>query len=169
MRTISYLLLGILFTLVHGNALAVQGKVIIGRIEKVRIYPGNLVLRAKLDTGSKTSSLGCDSIQTFEHNGEKWVRFSVTTNNGKTTTIERKVHRVAKIKRHFGKIIKRIVINLGVCLGNVYKETEVNLTDRSGFNYHMLIGRSFMEGNLIVDPSLKYTTEPTCKGSADDE
>ncbi|MFH2012120.1 MAG: ATP-dependent zinc protease [Pseudomonadota bacterium] len=166
MRTIPYLLLGILFTLLHSNALALQNKVVIGRVENVRIYPGNLILHAKVDTGSKNSSLGCDTIQTFEQNGEKWVRFSVTTKKGKTITIERKVHRMAKIKRHFGKITKRIVINLGVCLGNVYKETEVNLTNRSGFNYYMLIGRSFMEDDFIVDPSLKYTTKPTCKEAA---
>jgi hypothetical protein len=49
-------------------------------------------------------------------------------------------------------------------LGDFYREAEVNLVDRSGFNYQMLIGRSFLAGNLIVDPSIKYTTKPICKG-----
>ena len=42
----------------------------------------------------------------------------------------------------------------------------MNLVDRSGFQYRMLIGRKFMEGAVIIDPSAKYTVEPECKEAA---
>ena len=68
-----------------------------------------------------------------------------------------------KIKNLDGKPQTRLAIYLGICLGSSYEEAEVNLVDRSDFNYQMLIGRSFLKGNAIIDPSLKYTTKPNCK------
>jgi hypothetical protein len=88
----------------------------------------------------------------------------VTNRYSKTVTIERKVHRIVKIKDHDGTPQSRLAILLGICLGSFSKEVEVNLADRSHFNYQMLIGRSFLHSNVIVDPSIKYTTKPICKG-----
>jgi hypothetical protein len=142
-----------------------QNKDIVGRVERVRIYPGNLVLRAKLDTGAKTCSLHAPRITKFEKNGETWVRFSVKDHRGLEATIERKIVRQARIKRSSGEPEVRLVVLLGVCLGTLYREVEVNLVDRAEFNYPMLIGRSFMIGHILVDPELKYTSEPACMGA----
>lgn len=140
-------------------------KSIVGRIEIIRIYPGNLDMRAKIDTGAKTSSLGCKGITAFERNGQKWVRFIITNHKADTVTLERKVIRTATIKRHFFRKQERMVVKIGICLGDIFQEAEVTLVDRSGFNYQMLIGRTFIIDNgLIVDPSLKFTTRPKCKG-----
>ena len=146
-----------------------RAKLIIGRVEKVCLSPGNILFRAKMDTGAKTSSLDCDAIMVFDREGKKWVSFTTINHNGKKVTLERKIHRISRIKRGSGKIEKRIVVILDLCLGNVRKETEVNLTDRTGFNYRLLIGRSFMMERIIVDPSLKYTTEPECRRTKDCE
>jgi hypothetical protein len=145
------------------GALSAEGKAVVGWLEKVRIYPGNLVIHAKLDTGARNSSLNASHVTVFERDGEQWVRFDVTSRYGKTVTIERKVERVVKIKRHGAKPNKRFAIRLGVCLGDSYKEVEVNLSDRSGFLYQMLIGRSLLTGSYVVDPSAKYTTKPNCR------
>ena len=131
-----------------------QNKVTIGRIEKIRIYPGNMAMRAKIDTGAKTSSLGCENINIFEREGTKWVRFKVTNYKGTTKMLERKVERTVIIKRHFGRKQERVVVRLGICLGTIYREAEVSLIDRSGFNYQILIGRTFLiDNHIIVDPS----------------
>jgi hypothetical protein len=142
-----------------------QNKDIVGRVEKVRIYPGDLVLRAKLDTGAKNSSLHAPNITKFEKNGETWVRFSVRDHKGEDATIERKVIRQAKIKQKNRDSERRPVIMLGICLGRQYREVEVNLVDRTEFNYQLLIGRSFMIGHIVVDPELKFTAEPDCVGA----
>jgi hypothetical protein len=84
---------------------------------------------------------------------------------GDKLTLEKKVQRVVQIKRHGAELQKRPVILLGICLGYFYKEIEVNLVDRTDFNYPMLIGRSFMAGSIIVDPSAKFTIPPTCTES----
>ncbi|MGB6068361.1 MAG: RimK/LysX family protein [Desulfomonilaceae bacterium] len=134
----------------------------VGWVEKVCILPGKFMLPAKVDTGAVTCCLHAPDVVEFVHNGEKWVRFHVLDVKGKRTLVERKVSGVRRIKRHFGAYQDRLVIRLGVCLGSVSKEVDVNLVDRSGFEYPMLIGRNFMEGKLVVNPSTKYTMEPTC-------
>jgi hypothetical protein len=156
------LLAGLLGALVMVLPGAAGQTKVVGWIEKVRIYPGGLTIRAKLDSGAEYSSLDATNLTKFEREGRRWVRFDVDNHEGERVTIERPVVREATIKRHFHKAQKRPVIKIGVCLGGIYKETEVNLVDRSGFNYRMLIGRKFMAGALIIDPAVKYTVEPHC-------
>lgn len=139
---------------------------IIGRVEKVRIFPGNVVLKARIDTGAKTSSIDINSIEVFERDDEDWVHFTVTGLNGKIIHFDKKVHRVVTIKGHLEEEKHgRIVVLMGICLGNFYRETEVNLIDRSELNYPMLIGRRFLISNkFIVDSSLTYSVRPNCDG-----
>ncbi|UCD82655.1 MAG: ATP-dependent zinc protease, partial [Desulfobacterales bacterium] len=58
---------------------------------------------------------------------------------------------------------RRPVIRIGICLEKVYKEVEVNLVNRSKFNYQMLIGRSFLEGEFAVDPAKTLTIKTDCR------
>ena len=141
----------------------------IGWVENVRLYPGGFELKAKIDTGAKTSSINCDCVNPYEKDGEQWVKFSVTDNNGNLHWLDRKIVRKVKIKRHYGESQGRYVIKLGMCLAGVYKETEFSLIDRSGFNYQLLVGRQFLEGSHIVDPELKFTSKATCKDISSNE
>jgi hypothetical protein len=141
-------------------------KIVVGWIEKVSITPG-LILHAKMDTGADYCSLHVEDIQPFRREGVTWVRFKVTNRIGESISIERKVLRTARIKRKENESQKRYVVYIGICLGDVYKEVQVNLVDRSGFKFHMLIGRNFLLDSFVVDPSLQYTREPLCgKGPA---
>ena len=140
-----------------------QDKTVIGWIEKVSVHPGSLVLHAKVDTAADHSSLHVTDIEPIIRNGERRVRFSVMNREGKSALLECRVVREAKIKRKGLEPKERYVVKMGICLGTVFKEAQVNLEDRTGFRYHMLIGRSFLRKRFVVDPSLKYTKEPTCK------
>jgi hypothetical protein len=156
------LLAGLLGALVMALPAAAGEKKVVGWIEKVRLSPGNFVVHAKLDSGAEYCSLDAANLKEFDRNGQRWVRFDLAERDGKKITIERPLLRTATIKRHFSQPQKRPVIKLGVCLGNIYKETEVNLVDRTRFQYRMLIGRKFMEGAVVIDPSARYTVEPEC-------
>jgi hypothetical protein len=161
------LLAGLLGILVLALPAVAGEKIVVGWIEKVRIYPGNFLVHAKLDTGAEYSSLDAGNLQFFERDGKKWVRFYLAEKReGKSITLERPLLRWAPIKRHNQEPQRRPVIKLGVCLGNIYKETEVNLVDRKNYQYRMLIGRKFMEGSMIIDPSAMYTIGPTCQEPA---
>lgn len=135
----------------------------VGWVEKVRIYPANLVLQAKLDTGADSSSLDAASVVEFERKGREWVRFTVANRYGQSAVIEKEVRRTVLIKRHKGQHQRRKVVRMGICLGETYLETDVNLVDRRHFEYQMLLGRTFLAGNAVIDPAVTYTSEPRCK------
>jgi hypothetical protein len=161
------LLGGLLGVLVLALPALAAEKTVVGWIEKVRLYPGNFLVHAKLDSGAQSCSLDASNVQIFSRGGQKWVRFDLEERReGKKLTIERPLVRWAPIKRHNDEPQRRPVIKLGVCLGQIYKETEVNLVDRTNYQYPMLIGRKFMQGVFAIDPAAKYTVEPNCQEPA---
>jgi hypothetical protein len=144
-----------------------EEKRIVGWVETVSIHPGNMQIKAKLDTGAKNSSLNAKNLRQFKREGETWVRFDLRNFKGRMETFEARVIRTAKIKQLGQEADSRPVIRLGICIGNTYKEVEVNLEDRRGFNYQMLIGRSFLKRAFIVDPGLTFTIKPNCQEGSD--
>ncbi len=163
MNILSCLCYGVLGSLLLAATASGGNKQIVGWVEKARISPGNIVLPAKMDSGADNSSLNVPDFAEFERDGETWVRFELANPTGRKTVIERKLVRVAKIKRHGGSRQKRPVVLMGICVGNYYRQVEVNLVDRSNFKYPLLIGRSFMRDKILIDPSAQYTLEPACE------
>ena len=135
---------------------------VVGLIEKVRLQPGGLVVHAKVDTGADSSSLNAADLDIRKSGGKTVVRFTVTNREGKTQTFERRIRRIVRVKRHGAESIRRPVIMLGVCVGKLYREVEVNLANRSKFTHQMLIGRNFLASHVLVDASKTYTKDPDC-------
>ena len=135
-----------------------------GWVEYTSLFPGNLKIKAKLDTGARHSSLNAKHIEEFERDGATWVRFELKNWKGRMESFEAAVIRMATIKQHDAESARRPVIRLGICLGNVYKEVEVNLEDRSKFNYQLLIGRNFLKDALLIDSGSTYLLSPDCSG-----
>jgi len=138
-------------------------KQLIGWLEKVALVEPAMVLHAKIDTGADHSSLNTSDYKIINIDDVKWIQFSVQNRDGDTAVLKTPLLRFSKIKRKNTPSQKRPVTNLGICIGNIYKVVEVNLVDRSNYKYQMLIGRSFLNGNSIVDSSLEYTISPSCK------
>ena len=138
-------------------------KEVIGWVENVGVSPSNAIIKAKIDTGADSSSLHCECITPYERDGEQWVRFTVTDVNDQSVSYEKKVVRKIKVKRHFGEVQKRLVVRMGICIGDQYGETDVSLVDRSGFNYSMLIGRKYLKDKFIVDPAETFLSRPQCE------
>ncbi len=134
----------------------------LGWVERVRIDPHGLLLKAKLDTGAESSSIDAADISFFKRRNKRWVRFSLRDENGTYHQIQRKVLRTVKIKRFSGNHRERPVILLKICVGNVLREAEFTLEDRSLFAYPVLIGRRLLSGNALVDASSMMTINPTC-------
>jgi len=155
-----------LFVFFAADFAAANEKAVIGWVERVRIFPGNFEIHAKIDTGAKTSSLNAPNLKLFMRDGVEWASFDVTNRAGVTQKFEEKIFRVAKIRRHGNRYQKRPVIMLGVCIGSIYQMTQVNLIDRKNFNYQMLVGRRFMKDRVIVDPGKTFIAKPKCKREA---
>lgn len=143
--------------------LAAKEKRVVGWVERVHVYPGGITLKAKMDSGAKTSSLNVTRLERFSRNGRPWVRFEVATDNGKIIGMERPEVRVSRVKRHGAPARMQPVVTIGLCLDSVYKQTEVSLTDRTGFLYQLLVGRRFMKGNFLIDPGRTLIAPATCK------
>ncbi len=140
-----------------------SAKEMVGWVENARLYPGGLLIKAKIDSGATSSSINCNCVTPIKRDGEKWVRFSVMSTTGELKWYERKILHTVKIKRHFGESQQRFVVKMGICLGDVFKETEINLVDRTGLNYPLLIGRRFLEGTHTIDPGRTFMNKPRCK------
>ncbi|MDH4582963.1 ATP-dependent zinc protease [Pseudomonas sp. BN415] len=154
-------------------------KTIYGLNEYAKLKDLDLEVAAKLDTGAKTASLSARDIKRFKKDGEPWVRFYLAIDDAHEHPIERPLARISKIKRRAGDYdpeegktyTARPVIELEVCMGTALRHIEVNLTDRSAFQYPLLIGSEALKRfDALVDPSLKYAAgKPGCATDANSD
>lgn len=144
------------------SSLPSYAKQIVGIYETVSLPTKGLELKAKIDSGAKNSSLHALNIKRYQQNNKEWVSFDTVGKKGEKISLSAPVARIAKIKRHNGISQERPVIIVGVCIGNILRDVEVNLIDRSILNYPMLIGRTYLEGNFLIDVSKQYTAKPNC-------
>ena len=143
-----------------------------GRYEYIKLPEIGETLQAKMDTGALTASLSAKNIETFTRDGEPWVRFQLATKGASDKVYEHRVARISKIKNRADEdddkeepaSAKRPVVDLEMCLGSVKRTVEVNLTDRSSFNYPLLIGaKALREFGAAVNPARRYTADkPDC-------
>jgi hypothetical protein len=136
---------------------------LVGWVEPITLESEGMPLSAKLDTGADTSSLHARDITWISRPDGDWVAFDIVGENDRSVRLERKVQRIAHVKKASGGVQSRPTVLLGVCLGGVYRMTEVNLTDRTGFKLPVLLGRSFLGGDFAVDSSRTRTIEPKCR------
>jgi hypothetical protein len=148
----------------------------LGYVEWVVLEHTGLRLKARLDTGAKTSSLHAKDIEPFEKNGERWVRFSVPLGDHKdqpapdgadhenvVMTYEEPVARTVLIKRKGAPSQRRYVIRKGFCISGTRHETQFSLTDRGNFSYPVLLGRRFMgDDNVLVDSADSFLAKAEC-------
>lgn len=134
-------------------------KLLVGRVEKVHIYPSDLVMNARIDTGAETSSINAGDITEFERDGKKWVRFTLYDEKANTPHIlERRVVRRVKILQSSLEedFEKRVVVTLKITIGNKNELSEFTLTSRDHMTYPILIGRNVLRDLIVVDVSERY-------------
>jgi hypothetical protein len=169
-----YLLMLCLLTPLFGHA---EEKTIYGLTEHVSLPDFDLDVQGKLDTGAQTASLSARDIERFKRKGKNWVRFYLAIDEAHSHPIELPVKRISKIKRRAGDIdsddektyTPRPVVELELCMGKAKRSIEVNLTDRSAFQYPLLIGSDALTRfGALVDPSLNYAAgKPGCITDSD--
>ena len=151
------------------SAAAETDKNVLGWLGHVRIADLDIELDAKLDTGTKTSSIhaeimsGPDRKDFDDEDESRDIIFKVINEDGDERTIETEIVRWAAIKTKRGGLIHRPVVDLEFCLGGLLIEDEVTLADRGNFNYETLIGRNMLEAaDIVVDASEIYTKRARC-------
>lgn len=145
---------------------AAKPRPIVGWVENILLEPNAIPLKAKLDTGARTSSLQADNIELFTRDGQKWVRFHMQLEDSKgkkhDLTLERRRVRRVLIKEHEGEYDSRPVVEMSFCLGDERYATQFTLVDRSRFIYPVLLGRRFLKDFAAVDASQTFTRKVHC-------
>jgi ribosomal protein S6--L-glutamate ligase len=132
-------------------------KIIVGNEEWCALPDlGVPAIRARVDSGAKTSAIHAANIQRFEKDGQDWVRFEVLPLQKNSNVVIKKecpIHDVRRIKNTSGILEQRYVIRTTLSLGGVSWPIQVNLANRDAMGYRMLLGREAMLDRLLVDPA----------------
>lgn len=118
-------------------------------------------IKARIDSGAKTSSIQSTNIKKFKKGKESWVSFDVNPIQDNLSIVvhcESKIVDVRIVKSSSGITDKRFVIIEKVQIGNNSFEIELTLANRDGMDFRMLLGREAMKDRFIVDPSKHYLT-----------
>ena len=116
-------------------------------------------LKAKIDTGARTSCLHAFSIEPFEKNQRKWVRFGIHPNQDDTDTeiyCEAEVVDERVVTDSGGHQEERYVISSRLVMGQLDLPVELTLTNRDTMRFRMLIGRTAMENRIVVNPTASF-------------
>jgi hypothetical protein len=116
-------------------------------------------LKAKIDTGARTSSLHAFDLEWFERDGEPWVRFEIhpwQRSTAEAVVAEAAVESTRDIRSSSGEIDHRPVVRAPVSIAGHDVDAEITLTRRDEMGFRMLIGREAMRGRFLVDPGVSY-------------
>ncbi len=116
-------------------------------------------IKARVDSGAKTSAIHASNIQKFTRKGVKWVSFEVhpiqdsrrITIRGEAKIIDQRI-----VKSTSGISEKRYVIQSLMKMGNHQWNIELTLANRDSMGFRMLLGREAMENRVLVDPANSY-------------
>lgn len=116
-------------------------------------------IKAKVDTGARTSSLHVDSLRSEERDGITWLNFRVSSTGRKLAELyECSAPAVARrmVTDSGGRASLRWFIRTTVELAGERFDAEINLTDRRNMLFPMLFGRLALGDRFVVDPSASY-------------
>ncbi len=120
---------------------------------------GIAAIKAKVDTGAKTSALHAHYIRPFEENGQLWVTFGLHPHQKDTAS---SIDCIARVKDRRpvtdsgGHTERRFVIETSVCMNHRRFPIEITLTDRENMRFRMLLGRSALKGLFLVDSQQSF-------------
>ena len=116
-------------------------------------------IRAKLDTGARTSSLHVESIEIACEKGIQVARFGVRVRRHSSVVrscsapvVDRRM-----VTDSGGHRSQRWFVRTRLALAGAEYDIDINLTDRGGMLFPLLLGRSALEGRFRVDPGVSYS------------
>ena len=117
-------------------------------------------IKARVDSGAKTSSIQASNVKLFLKDLEEWVKFEVNPlqdNRSISIQCQAKIADKRMVRSSSGIAEVRIVIKKNVKIGDDVFEIEMTLANRETMEYRMLLGREALVGRYIVNPSESFT------------
>ena len=115
-------------------------------------------IKAKVDTGARSSSLHAQHIREFERDGIPWVRFDVRPWQGahELVPVELPVFDRRDVRSSSGHAQSRLVVLLDLVLVGRRITAEVTLSNRSEMGFRMLIGREALRQGFTIEPARSF-------------
>ncbi|MDO6491196.1 MULTISPECIES: 30S ribosomal protein S6--L-glutamate ligase [unclassified Cellulophaga] len=116
-------------------------------------------IKARVDSGAKTSSIQANNVKVYNKGVEEWVKFEVNPiqeNRSVTITCEAPLVDRRTVKSSVGISEERLVVKTSIKLGNNIHSVELTLANRDTMEYRMLLGREAINQRYIVNPAESY-------------
>lgn len=116
-------------------------------------------IKAKVDTGARTSALHAFYVHPYKRKGELRVKFGLHPYQNSTSyAVECDAHVVdhRSVTDSGGHREKRYVIVTHLAIADQVWEIEMTLTNRENMKFRMLLGRTAMKKRVVVDPGRSY-------------
>jgi hypothetical protein len=120
---------------------------------------GISAIKAKIDTGARSSALHAIHIQPFDREGRTWLRFQVhpvQRDSDRTITAEAPLLEERLVRNSGGHAERRPVIQTHVVLNGDRWPIDLTLTNRDVMGFRMLLGRQAVHSRFWIDPSRSF-------------
>jgi hypothetical protein len=117
------------------------------------------LVKAKVDTGARSSALHAFHVEEFQRDGVRWVRFTVhphEEDDAKGVRVECELLEERSVRSSAGQVEVRPVVRTDVQIGATRISIELTLTNRDAMGFRMLLGRSAVRRRFVVDPGRSF-------------
>ena len=135
---------------------------VVGWREWVRLpdlLPDREQIKAKIDTGARTSAIHAWDLRQEDRGGETWVRFSLhprQRDDDHVVQAEARVVEERDVRSSNGALERRVVVATALEVDGAAYEIELTLTNRDQMGFRLLLGRTAMANHLLVDPGASF-------------
>jgi hypothetical protein len=116
-------------------------------------------IKAKLDTGARSSALHAFDVEEFTEGGVDRVRFGIhpwQDTDADAATVEMPVHDRRIVRSSTGHTQERLVVLMDLVLLGREVRAEVTLTNRDEMGFRMLVGREALRNGFLVDAGRSF-------------
>jgi hypothetical protein len=112
-------------------------------------------IKAKVDTGARTSALHAYRIEPFRRAGALWLRFElhpIQRSEATKVVCEARAVDERAVRNSGGRVERRYIIRTSLKLGEKIWPIELALANRDQMGFRMLLGRTALEGRALIEP-----------------
>lgn len=117
------------------------------------------LIKAKIDTGARTSALHAFDIERYQANGKSMVRFDIhpiQRNHEKVVKCTAELVDLRLVRNSGAHRELRYIIQTRLIMGGLQRTIEISLTNRRLMTFRMLLGRKALQNHYIINPSKSY-------------